>query len=153
MALSSARPLWAGDQCVLLPIILECPLAIATSLFRLFSFLVEELLRTRRLPSSCARVQTTPNWREWERIQRAFICFIPRHHLISDVPTLHKAFKWSRRTSVSRPQLKRTACFCASLIYPKTCGTRTESLSTAEEFSFRTVLVSRGSFIGTLNRR
>ena len=66
MALSSARPLWAGDQCVLLPIILGSPPAIFTSLFRLFSSLVEELVRTRRLPRSFGRVQTTPHWRERE---------------------------------------------------------------------------------------
>ena len=66
MALSSTRPLWAGDQCVLLPIILGSPSAIFTSLFRLFSSLVEELVRTRRLPRSFGRVQTTPHWRERE---------------------------------------------------------------------------------------
>ena len=54
----------------------------------------------------------------FEKHQRAFICFISRHHLISHVPTLLKASRWSRRTSVSRPQLKRTACTCTSLIYP-----------------------------------
>ena len=54
----------------------------------------------------------------FEKHQRTFIGFISRHHLISHVPTLVKAFRWSRRTSVSRPQLKRTACTCTSLIYP-----------------------------------